>query len=35
MVMRFIRLVITVHVGQQATFVNPGMAAPHTVTFGT
>jgi plastocyanin len=35
MVMRFIRPVITVHVGQRVTFTNTGMAAPHTVTFGT
>jgi plastocyanin len=35
MVMRFIRPVITIHVGQQVTFKNNGMAAPHTVTFGT
>lgn len=35
MVMRFIQPVITVHVGQRVTFKNTGMAAPHTVTFGT
>lgn len=35
MVMRFMRSNITIHVGQQITFANTGMAAPHTVTFGT
>ncbi|HEU4762569.1 MAG TPA: plastocyanin/azurin family copper-binding protein, partial [Gemmatimonadales bacterium] len=35
MVMRFIRPSVTVHVGESVTFVNNGMAAPHTVTFGT
>jgi len=35
MVMRFIRRTVEVHVGEQVTFKNLGMAAPHTVTFGT
>jgi plastocyanin len=35
MVMRFIRPTVTVHVGESVTFVNNGMGAPHTVTFGT
>lgn len=35
MVMRFIQPTVTIHVGQTVTFVNNGMAAPHTVTFGT
>ena len=35
MVMRFIRPTVVVHVGEQVTFKNLGMAAPHTVTFGT
>lgn len=35
MVMRFIDQRVTVHVGQRVTFRNTGMAAPHTVTFGT
>jgi plastocyanin len=34
MVMRFIQPTVRVHVGQSVTFVNNGMAAPHTVTFG-
>ena len=34
MVMRFIRPTIRIHVGQQVSFTNTGMAAPHTVTFG-
>lgn len=34
MVMRFIRQRVTVHVGDTVSFVNNGMAAPHTVTFG-
>jgi plastocyanin len=34
MVMRFIQPTVTVHVGESVTFVNNGMAAPHTVTFG-
>ena len=34
MVMRFIRQQVTVHVGDTVSFVNNGMAAPHTVTFG-
>lgn len=34
MVMRFIRPTVTVHVGEKVTFKNPGMDAPHTVTFG-
>lgn len=35
MVMRFTKQTIRIHVGQTVTFVNTGMAAPHTVTFGT
>ncbi|HEY8317703.1 MAG TPA: plastocyanin/azurin family copper-binding protein [Amnibacterium sp.] len=35
MVMRFVHQTIRVHVGQTVTFTNPGMGAPHTVTFGT
>ena len=35
MVMRFIRPTVEVHIGEQVTFENLGMAAPHTVTFGT
>jgi plastocyanin len=35
MVMRFIRPTLTIHLGQHVTFANTGMAAPHTVTFGT
>jgi plastocyanin len=35
MVMRFIRPTVHVRVGQSVTFRNVGMAAPHTVTFGT
>lgn len=34
MVMQFIRPTVVVHVGDKVTFYNPGMAAPHTVTFG-
>ena len=34
MVMRFIRPTVTVHVGEKVNFVNTGMGAPHTVTFG-
>jgi plastocyanin len=34
MVMRWIKSDLTVHVGDTITFVNTGMAAPHTVTFG-
>jgi len=34
MVMRFIRPTVYVHVGEKVTWKNPGMAAPHTVTFG-
>ena len=34
MVMRFIRKNIVVRLGQTVTFVNNGMGAPHTVTFG-
>lgn len=33
-VMRFLRRTVHVHVGEQVTFHNPGMGAPHTVTFG-
>lgn len=35
MVMRFVRPTVTVHVGEKVDFVNDGMGAPHTVTFGT
>jgi plastocyanin len=35
MVMRWIGQKVHVHVGQSVTFVNNGVAAPHTVTFGT
>lgn len=34
MVMRFVRPTVTVHVGDKVVFSNPGMDAPHTVTFG-
>jgi plastocyanin len=34
MVMRFVRDHIVVHVGDEVTFVNDGIGAPHTVTFG-
>jgi plastocyanin len=34
MVMRFVQPTVTVHVGEKVEFVNPGMGAPHTVTFG-
>jgi len=34
MVMRFIKDNVTIRVGSSITFVNSGMAAPHTVTFG-
>jgi plastocyanin len=34
MLMRFLRGSVTVPVGGSVTFVNPGMLAPHTVTFG-
>jgi plastocyanin len=34
MIMRFIPDTAHVHVGSHVTFVNNGMAAPHTVTFG-
>src|ERR1035437_8097476 len=34
MVMRFIEDNVTIRVGSSVTFVNSGMAAPHTVTFG-
>ena len=34
MVMQFLRPVVSVHVGETVTFVNNGMDAPHTVTFG-
>jgi plastocyanin len=34
MVMRFIRPTVYVHVGQTVKFMNVGMGAPHTVTFG-
>ncbi|WP_426975868.1 plastocyanin/azurin family copper-binding protein [Pseudarthrobacter sp. O4] len=35
MVMRFVHREIKIHVGDSVTFVNNGMGAPHTVTFGT
>jgi plastocyanin len=35
MVMRYVHQKTTVHVGDKVTFVNAGMGAPHTVTFGT
>jgi plastocyanin len=35
MVMRFVHQKIEVRVGESVTFVNNGMGAPHTVTFGT
>lgn len=35
MVMRFVRPIVTVHVGDTVVFANTGMGAPHTVTFGT
>ncbi|RAM36259.1 cupredoxin domain-containing protein [Arthrobacter globiformis] len=34
MLMRFVRQEIVVHLGDTVTFVNSGMGAPHTVTFG-
>lgn len=34
MLMRFVRHTVVVHVGETVTFVNDGMGAPHTVTFG-
>ncbi|MGH3498311.1 MAG: plastocyanin/azurin family copper-binding protein [Nocardioidaceae bacterium] len=34
MLMRFYRRTVIVHVGQRVTFMNNGMAEPHTVTFG-
>ena len=34
MIMRWIRQTVHVKVGSKVTFVNNGMAAPHTVTFG-
>lgn len=34
MVMRFIQPTVRIHVGETVTFINNGMAAPHTVTFG-
>lgn len=34
MVMRFFKPTIVIHVGEKVTFVNNGMGAPHTVTFG-
>jgi plastocyanin len=35
MVMRYVHQKIEVRVGESVTFVNIGMGAPHTVTFGT
>ncbi|MDQ0731153.1 plastocyanin/azurin family copper-binding protein [Arthrobacter sp. B1I2] len=34
MVMRFVQPTVRVHVGDTVHFINPGMGAPHTVTFG-
>lgn len=34
MIMRFVRPSVTVHRGDTVWFTNPGMGAPHTVTFG-
>ena len=34
MVMRFIDPKVVIHVGEKVSFVNNGMGAPHTVTFG-
>jgi plastocyanin len=34
MVMRFIEPKVVIHVGEKVSFVNNGMGAPHTVTFG-
>lgn len=34
MVMRFVRATVVIRTGQRVTFVNNGMGAPHTVTFG-
>lgn len=34
MVMRFVRQRVTIHRGETVTFINNGMGAPHTVTFG-
>ena len=34
MVMRFINAHVTIHKGASVTFLNNGMAAPHTITFG-
>jgi plastocyanin len=34
MVMRFLRPTLVVHTGESVTFLNDGMGAPHTVTFG-
>ena len=33
-VMRFVRGSVVVHRGERVVFRNPGMGAPHTVTFG-
>lgn len=35
MIMRFVRQTVTVHRGDTVWFLNTGMGAPHTVTFGT
>jgi plastocyanin len=35
MVMRFVHQKIEIRVGESVTFINNGMGAPHTVTFGT
>jgi plastocyanin len=34
MVMRFVRRTVVIHRGEKVVFPNPGMGAPHTVTFG-
>ena len=34
MVMRFVQQKVEIRVGEKVTFVNSGMGAPHTVTFG-
>ena len=33
-IMRFVRGSVVVHRGERVVFRNPGMGAPHTVTFG-
>lgn len=34
MLMRFVQRTVVINVGEKVTFVNDGMGAPHTVTFG-